>query len=322
MSTIESTSASVATDFWHEQINQAKTHTAQVQESTQSIKQATASVILRLNGYENPPADAIYGPDGLWVNPKDQLLSEIQEKSAAAVNGMKTEWQNFLHAAKSQAPDLAAKYMTAVVNFGVSLDTSGNLSVTEYKGYSMTASEKTRLTQILNQGTALKGYVHDYYNAATEFESSSDWPKEDRITPESFSHHDLGYALERARLAGGDGLSIYLHNINAKNLLPEYSEPKHVDFENLTRRELSDWVDAETKSGRLSWSDASGLLEMATKVATTTPSGIRIYRTQSELDDQEKVDFKQMATDRIAYAKQIGFESLEKTLTRALEIMH
>ena len=323
MSMIGSTSMNVFSDFWREKLSQASTNTkiAQVEESTQFIKQVAASVVLHLNGYEKSPVGETYGPDGLWVSAKDQLLVKIFDKSAAAVNGMKAEWQNFINAVESEAPNLASKYMRGFVNFGVSLDTSGNLSIQEYKGYAMKVSENTELTRIINQGTELKKYAINYYNAAIEFENTFDWPKEDRITPESFSHHDLGYALEMVKPLGGDGFSISLHNINAKNLLPEYSEPKNVDFEKLTRKELSDWVDNEKKSGRISWADASGLLEMAKKVATTSPSGIKIYRTQSELDDQEKVNFKQMATNRIAYAKEMRFESLEKTLTRALEIM-
>jgi hypothetical protein len=323
MSMIGSTSMNVSSDFWREKLSQASTNTkvAQVQESNPSIKQTAASVVLHLNGYGKSPVSETYGLDGLLVSAKDQLLVKIFDKSTAAVNGMKAEWQTFINVVESEASDLASKYMRGVVNFGVSLDTSGDLSIKEYKGYAMTVSENSELRRIINQGTKLKNYVVDFYNAAIEFENAFDWPKEDRITPESFSNHDLGSALEMVKLLGGDGLSISLHNINAKNLLPEYSEPKYVDFESLTRKELSDWVDAETKSGRMSWTDASGLLEMAKKVATISPSGIKIYRTQSELDDQEKINFKQMATNRIAYAKEMRFESLENTLARALKIM-
>lgn len=162
-----------------------------------------------------------YDRSGFLDAARDRMLTAISEKSTAAIAGMKEEYGRFLEGVKSQAPDLAASYMKfglGSTRFGFSLDTKGDLVAV---GYDLTARDKNRLTQMLNQNTALKGHVLAFYNAAREFEVAAGWAMGNRITPENFQRHDIGAALEFSmalsdKSSGAQGmiLNLPIHNIN------------------------------------------------------------------------------------------------------------
>jgi len=149
--------------------------------------------------------EVTYTRAGLVPTERSRVLTAIQEKYTAAIEGMKKEYGRFLEGLQAKAPDLSASYMKSgpgFVRFGFSLDTNGDLVA---RGYDLTGreSDKNRLTQLLNQDTALKDQVLAFYNAAREFQAAAGWAEGNRMTPESFQQHDIGEALQSALLLSG-----------------------------------------------------------------------------------------------------------------------
>lgn len=90
-----------------------------------------------------------------------------QDRLLAAHNNLKSTYMQFLDDLKSVEPDLEEK------DFGFTVDPQGNLKATSPSG-SVSADELARLTDYMNQSSALK-------DAANEYASSSfDYVKEDR----------------------------------------------------------------------------------------------------------------------------------------------
>ncbi len=165
--------------------------------------------------------EVTYTRAGLVPTERRRVLANIQENIAVAVEGMKEEYGRFLDELKSQEPDLAAKYMKfglGFTRFGFSLDTKGELVAT---GFDLSGNDKNRLTKILNQDAALKKHVVDFFNFSKDFEIAAGWVEGSRITPESFSVHDIGGALENSIFLSSKTsnpfariLNLSIHNIN------------------------------------------------------------------------------------------------------------
>lgn len=86
------------------------------------------------------------------------------------------------------------------------------------------------------------------------------------------------------------------------------------DFTNMTRKDLFDWMNARIRSGEMSLDDSSGLLGMTMKVPVNGGS--------VHLDNQDPVNFVQLAQDGIRWGRENHNESQVKTLQTALTIMH
>ncbi|MDC6169701.1 hypothetical protein [Paucibacter sp. XJ19-41] len=85
------------------------------------------------------------------------------------------------------------------------------------------------------------------------------------------------------------------------------------DFSRMSRAELFDWMNAQIKSGEMSLSDSSGFLGMTLKMPVSGAA--------ATLDDQERVDFMQLAQDGISWAEQHNEKAQQQMLQRALTLM-
>ncbi len=81
----------------------------------------------------------------------------------------------------------------------------------------------------------------------------------------------------------------------------------------MSRAELFDWMNAQIKSGEMSLSDSSGFLGMTLRMPVSGAA--------ATLDDQERVDFMQLAQDGISWAEQHNEKAQQRMLQRALAMM-
>lgn len=88
---------------------------------------------------------------------------------------------------------------------------------------------------------------------------------------------------------------------------------KQVDFTNMTRQGLFDWMNAQIRSGEMSLDESSAFLGMTLKM----PVG----GATAGLDAQEKLDFMQLAQAGIDWARQRNETSQMQALQNAMRIM-
>jgi hypothetical protein len=91
---------------------------------------------------------------------------------------------------------------------------------------------------------------------------------------------------------------------------------EQTDFTSMTRKELFDWMNSKLKSGEMSFDDSSAFLGMTMKIPVDAGPG-----TMVPLDDQERVNFLQMAQDGIAGAMSRNDKVTIKMLQSAIQTM-
>ncbi|MCX2861036.1 hypothetical protein OOZ63_04200 [Paucibacter sp. PLA-PC-4] len=101
----------------------------------------------------------------------------------------------------------------------------------------------------------------------------------------------------------------------AEPISPGAGSPQsnQADFSHMSRAELFDWMNAQIKSGEMSLSDSSGFLGMTLRMPVSGAA--------ATLDDQERVDFMQLAQDGISWAEQHNEKAQQRMLQRALAMM-
>ncbi|CAN5173977.1 hypothetical protein BH11PSE5_BH11PSE5_29480 [soil metagenome] len=86
-----------------------------------------------------------------------------------------------------------------------------------------------------------------------------------------------------------------------------------VDFTHMTRKDLSDWVNAKITSGEISLDRTEGFLGMTMKIP--------VNGAYTGLDDAEAVDFMQSARHGMSWARQHGNAAMFSSLQTALGLM-
>ncbi|MCE4062315.1 hypothetical protein LXM60_19125 [Pandoraea sputorum] len=90
---------------------------------------------------------------------------------------------------------------------------------------------------------------------------------------------------------------------------------RQIDFGDMTRQQMRDWVNDQIRSGQMSLDDSSPFMAMTMKVPVDGSAGI-----PAELDP-ERIDFAQRAREGIAGALALNDPANAKRLQQALDIM-
>lgn len=92
---------------------------------------------------------------------------------------------------------------------------------------------------------------------------------------------------------------------------------KQVDFSNMTRQEMRDWVNGQIRSGEMSLDDSRPFMAMTMKIPIAGGTNIELPTD----DDSESIDFTQRINDGIEGALSRNDQTTLKMLESAMQIM-
>jgi len=92
-------------------------------------------------------------------------------------------------------------------------------------------------------------------------------------------------------------------------------QQRQVDFTNMTRQEMVDWMNRQIRNGRISLDETSSLLSMTMKVSVATG------RPVDMATDHEHINFIERASQGIEWARSHNDQQLTERLQAAIELM-
>lgn len=92
---------------------------------------------------------------------------------------------------------------------------------------------------------------------------------------------------------------------------------KQVDFSNMTRQEMRDWVNGQISSGEMSLDDSRSFMAMTMKIPVAGVTNVEL----PVADDSESIDFTQRVNDGIEGALSRNDQTTLKMLESAMQIM-
>jgi len=89
-----------------------------------------------------------------------------------------------------------------------------------------------------------------------------------------------------------------LSNVQVENA--DHDSPSKVDFTNMTKKDLFNWMNEEVRAGRITVEESSTFLTMT---ITAKPDEHGVYKVQNKPDDKVNFNFYKLVNDSIEYAK-------------------
>lgn len=94
-----------------------------------------------------------------------------------------------------------------------------------------------------------------------------------------------------------------------------------VDFSNMTRQGLINWVNSQVTSGAMSVKDSSPFLSLDLSLTPNQLANGQLANGQTGLDDTQPVDFLSLAQANVAWAQKTGNTAAAQAMQGALDTM-
>ena len=123
------------------------------------------------------------------------------------------------------------------------------------------------------------------------------------------------YTTQRAQTSTAAGTKLASFSSALSAVTAESSTAKQADFNSMTRKEMSDWMNNQIRSGKMSLDESSPFLGMSLKISVATGQPVDLAT------DTARINFVEKARLGIEGARSNNDPDLAKMLQAAIEVM-